>query len=429
MASWAPSVNAQALAIAASPDGSTIYVGGSFTQANGAVRSRIAAFSASTGALVANFKPLAQTSVRSLAVSSGTVYFGGDFTTVNGIARGYAAAVDTATGALLAWNPNADAPVNAMTLNHSGSRVVLGGRFAHVGGQSWLGIAAVDPVSAATRPWAATATVHDYGKQAAFLSLASDADGVYGTGYVFAGTGNLEGLLPRRQRDRRHHLDRGLPRRQLQRLPQPRCRLRRQPQSLLRQHRRFLADHADLGLLPRDGFRQGCDRHDHTRLHGLRQLRRKPAARPPALLRQVDDGHLHGAEPGHLVCDRNRRMATTSPTAGSSRRSTRPHNRVWCDSPSRACRRTWWRPWRALPGTTGAPGPSTSARSRSLPGRAHISWSSTLDRDNRHLTYKVFRNYTTVNATPVCIVAVRQRVLATARRWDAMTPARLRVRA
>lgn len=47
---WAPTVNAQALSIAASPDGSTIYVGGGFTQDNGQVRSRIAAFTASTGA-------------------------------------------------------------------------------------------------------------------------------------------------------------------------------------------------------------------------------------------------------------------------------------------------------------------------------------------------------------------------------------------
>ena len=47
--SFAPVLNAQALAIAASPDGSRIYVAGSFTTVNGSSRSRIAAFSTSNG--------------------------------------------------------------------------------------------------------------------------------------------------------------------------------------------------------------------------------------------------------------------------------------------------------------------------------------------------------------------------------------------
>jgi hypothetical protein len=117
---WAPTVNAQALTIAASPDGSTIYVGGSFTQANGAVRSRLAAFSATTGALVANLKPGVQTTVRAIKVTASTIYYGGDFTTVDGVARGYVAANSVATGALLPFNPNADAAVQALTLNNSG---------------------------------------------------------------------------------------------------------------------------------------------------------------------------------------------------------------------------------------------------------------------------------------------------------------------
>ncbi len=192
---WAPTVNAQALAITASPDGSTIYVGGAFTQANGVVRSRIAAFSATTGALVTTFRPLAQTTVRAITATPSTVYFGGDFTSVDGQARGYVAATDVATGTLLPFNPDADAAVLALTLNNSGSKLIIGGRFAHMGGASWLGLSAVDPVSGAVLPWAATATVHNAGSAAAFLSLASDANGVYGTGYTFGGGGNFEGTF------------------------------------------------------------------------------------------------------------------------------------------------------------------------------------------------------------------------------------------
>src|SRR3712207_8227272 len=40
--SFAPSLNAQALAVTASPDGSRIYVGGDFTQANGQPRFNLA---------------------------------------------------------------------------------------------------------------------------------------------------------------------------------------------------------------------------------------------------------------------------------------------------------------------------------------------------------------------------------------------------
>src|ERR1700712_1255589 len=62
--SFAPNLNAQALTVTPSPDGSRIYVGGSFTQVNGVVRSRIAALNPTTGALINGFAPAAQTTVR-----------------------------------------------------------------------------------------------------------------------------------------------------------------------------------------------------------------------------------------------------------------------------------------------------------------------------------------------------------------------------
>ena len=47
--SFAPSLNGQVLAVAASPDGSRIYVAGDFTTANGQARQRVAAYSTTTG--------------------------------------------------------------------------------------------------------------------------------------------------------------------------------------------------------------------------------------------------------------------------------------------------------------------------------------------------------------------------------------------
>src|SRR3712207_2154462 len=54
---FAPRLNAQAVSIAATPDGSRIYVGGDFTTVDGQARGRIAAFSTATGQLVPDFRP------------------------------------------------------------------------------------------------------------------------------------------------------------------------------------------------------------------------------------------------------------------------------------------------------------------------------------------------------------------------------------
>ena len=75
--SFAPSLNAQGLVVAASPDGSRIYVGGDFTTVNGQARSRVAAYSTATGALVDDVPPRVNGQVRAIAATNGTVYVGG----------------------------------------------------------------------------------------------------------------------------------------------------------------------------------------------------------------------------------------------------------------------------------------------------------------------------------------------------------------
>ena len=49
--SVAPTLNGEVKVIAASPDGSRIYIGGKFTNVNGVTRNRVAAFNTTTGAL------------------------------------------------------------------------------------------------------------------------------------------------------------------------------------------------------------------------------------------------------------------------------------------------------------------------------------------------------------------------------------------
>ncbi|HMC71480.1 MAG TPA: hypothetical protein VKJ07_20150, partial [Mycobacteriales bacterium] len=119
--SWAPSLNAQGLRLAASADGSTIYVGGDFDQVSGQSRSRIAALDAQTGAVLP-FNPGANATVEALALNGNTLYFGGDFTTVGTTATGFSArtrlaAVDATTGALFPWAPAADGLVRTMAID------------------------------------------------------------------------------------------------------------------------------------------------------------------------------------------------------------------------------------------------------------------------------------------------------------------------
>ena len=83
--------------------GSTVYVGGSFTHANGLIQRRFAAaVNADTGILTP-WAPEASDRVTSLAVAGSTVYLGGLFWTVGGSDRRFAAAVDSQSGAVTPW--------------------------------------------------------------------------------------------------------------------------------------------------------------------------------------------------------------------------------------------------------------------------------------------------------------------------------------
>lgn len=196
--SFAPNLNGQALAVAASPDGSRIYVGGSFTTVNGVSRNRIAALNAATGALVTSFAPSANGQVRAIVATDSTVYFGGMFTSVSGSNRNRLAAAQASNGALLSWAPNADGgKVNALAISPDRTQVVVGGAFTTLNGSNrpGYGLGAVHATTGALLPFAANNVVRNAGNESAILSLSSDSTNVYGTGYIFGTGGNLEGAF------------------------------------------------------------------------------------------------------------------------------------------------------------------------------------------------------------------------------------------
>lgn len=202
---WAPQVNGVVRAVAASPDGSRVYIGGSFTSVNGQTRYNFAALDATTGQLVANFSPsVGGSGVYAIAVLGDTVYMTGLFTQANGVARSNLAAFATSNGALRPWAPTTDLQGDAMVIDPGGAHVIAAGRFYRVNGVVQRGLVALDPVSGAIdTSWQASDTIINgwnsggNAGRAGIFALAADDSGIYGTGWVYAdvATGNLEGVF------------------------------------------------------------------------------------------------------------------------------------------------------------------------------------------------------------------------------------------
>jgi len=203
---FAPKVNGVIKAVTASPDGSRIYIGGSFNSVNGKDRWNIAALDATTGELVPGFIPsIGGSGVYALSTSGSSVFAGGQFTQANGTARKNLTAFDASNGALLPWTPQTDLQVDAMVLDPAGKDVVIAGRFSQISGNTSLrGIGAVDRATGAVDTgWELPKTVKNGSNtgtnagQAGIFGLAADSAGVYGTGWVYANAdvGNLEGTF------------------------------------------------------------------------------------------------------------------------------------------------------------------------------------------------------------------------------------------
>ncbi|HEX3924223.1 MAG TPA: LamG domain-containing protein [Streptosporangiaceae bacterium] len=166
--SWDPAITGSSTstdgvyALAVSPNGQTLYVGGIFNHVNGSYRDNLAAFdiSGTTPTLTA-WAPSAYGKVDSIAFSpSGSgIYLGGAFnelgTSPNLASRTYAGAVDT-SGNVLPWAPVLNDTVTSVAADPDGSQVLVGGYFGTINGVTEPGAGAVDPsTGTTTEPWGA----------------------------------------------------------------------------------------------------------------------------------------------------------------------------------------------------------------------------------------------------------------------------------
>lgn len=198
ISSFNPNVNGPVRALVASPDGTRVYAGGSFTKVGSEARYRLAAFDTGTGALVSTWKPAVNATVKALGIFGNTVYAGGVFSTAGGQSRTMTASFAASNGALGTWTGTpAGGGVNALTISPDGGRVVIGGAFTSYNGSSnpGYGMAATDSATGMSLPWKINSIIRNGGKDAAILSLTSSDQGVIGTGYVFGTGGTLEGAF------------------------------------------------------------------------------------------------------------------------------------------------------------------------------------------------------------------------------------------
>src|SRR5690606_23603850 len=72
--SFRPTIDRAVDAIEASPDGSSLYIGGAFNTVNGVTKRKVAKINPATGATITAFTANASARVTSLAVSNNWVY-------------------------------------------------------------------------------------------------------------------------------------------------------------------------------------------------------------------------------------------------------------------------------------------------------------------------------------------------------------------
>lgn len=132
-----------------SPDGSVLYIGGSFSSAGGKGVSNAASLKTSDCTVPTTWRPTVSATVRAIDVTDTAIYIGGDFTTVKGSTRQRVAALSP-TATLLPFKATVDLPVRAITAAPAAGKVLIGGEFNKINGASVHGLVALNPSTGAT---------------------------------------------------------------------------------------------------------------------------------------------------------------------------------------------------------------------------------------------------------------------------------------
>ncbi|WP_167882918.1 hypothetical protein [Leptospira langatensis] len=153
--SWYPSGGASSQVTSMVLNGTSLFVSGAFTTIGGSTRSGIAALNPSTGAVL-SWYPTGGMNIpgnNTLRFLGGVLYVSGNFTTIGGSTRNRLAALNPSTGAVLSWYPTGGSSVPFSDMVLIGSVLIICGQFTTIGGVARIGIAAVDASTAAVLSW------------------------------------------------------------------------------------------------------------------------------------------------------------------------------------------------------------------------------------------------------------------------------------
>lgn len=190
-----------AQAVAVSPDGKYLYVGGKFTKVNGVSRNNLAVFDLSTNQLVSGF-PEPDRQVKAIATDGVKVFVAGEFNKIGNINRAGLAAYFKAGGLDSAWGSSFSKSGAITSLTALKGKVVLGGSFSKINGATRFTTAAVSAANGANLNWAIGGTAaqplktvyqnpgtgaYDY-STSVVTSLSNDGDRVYLTAFTYTST-------------------------------------------------------------------------------------------------------------------------------------------------------------------------------------------------------------------------------------------------
>lgn len=185
-----------------SPDGSVLYIGGSFGHVDDTGVSNTAALNTADCSLHPGWRPVVAATVHAIDTTDDTVYLGGDFAQVDGATREHVAAVDT-SGGLRPFQADLEqstipgqpgVTVSAITASPATGEVIVGGNFDYANGSARHALVGLNATTGATK--------HAFSgwipKNSAVKALANDGTNFYlgaeGTGGgVF--DGRIEGSL------------------------------------------------------------------------------------------------------------------------------------------------------------------------------------------------------------------------------------------
>lgn len=151
-------------AVEATPDGTKLFVAGSFNTVGGVARQKVASLNLATGAPISTFAFSQSTNnqATALAATNSTLYVGGRFTRLNGQLRSGLAAVDTASGVV---DPGFDNQLSGgigvsgqlgvpqLKLTHDESKLLVVHTGRQIDGQDRYGMGIIDTATKELLPW------------------------------------------------------------------------------------------------------------------------------------------------------------------------------------------------------------------------------------------------------------------------------------